>query len=50
MNPDHSFLPGFDFDSWKDKHVAFAIETVPKWIDKVKIQYGKSNPKYACVG
>jgi hypothetical protein len=50
MNPDHSFVSGFDFEAWKDKHVAFAIETVPKWIDEVKLQYGVSSPKYATVG
>jgi hypothetical protein len=49
MGESHSFLPGFDFESWNDKHVAFAVETVPKWIDEAKAQYGTSNLKYACV-
>jgi Dienelactone hydrolase family len=50
MNADHSFASGFDFESWKDKHVAFAVEIVPKWIAEVKTEYGKASTKYACVG
>ena len=43
-------VPGFDFEPWKNKHVAFAIGTVPKWVNDVKAQYGQSQPKYAWVG
>jgi hypothetical protein len=43
-------LPGFDFGAWKDKHMTFALEATPGWIDAVKERYGKANTKYACVG
>lgn len=42
--------PGFDFQSWKAKHKAFADEHVPGWIEKVKDSYGKPGTKYAAVG
>jgi hypothetical protein len=50
MKEDKSFVEGFDFGSWKDKHAAFAAEVVPKWVDEVKLRYGQPNTKYACVG
>lgn len=42
--------PGFDYEAWKKKHMAFADEYVPKWVKGVKEKYGKSDTKYACVG
>jgi hypothetical protein len=42
--------PDFDYEAWKKKHMAFAGENVPKWIQAVKEQYGKPETKYACVG
>jgi hypothetical protein len=50
MKEDHSFEDGFEFETWKNKHMAFAIDSVPKWVSGVKAQYGKSDTKYACVG
>jgi dienelactone hydrolase len=47
---DNKPLPGFDFGAWKDKHMSFALDAVPGWVDAVKEQYGKANTKYACVG
>lgn len=46
---DHS-NPNFDYEAWKKKHMAFAGEHVPGWIEEVKKEYGKPNTKYACVG
>lgn len=46
---DHSD-PNFDYEAWKKKHVAFADEYVPGWVEGVKKEYGKPNTKYACVG
>lgn len=42
--------PDFDYEAWKKKHTAFANEAVPKWVDAVRQQYGKSDTKYAYVG
>ncbi|KAJ5698351.1 hypothetical protein N7462_000356 [Penicillium macrosclerotiorum] len=42
--------PGFDYEAWKQKHMAFADEAVPQWIEEVKHIYGKPSTKYACVG
>lgn len=42
--------PDFDFEAWKDKHMAFAVETVPTWVAEVKSKYGKPDTKFACVG
>ncbi|KUJ08229.1 alpha/beta-hydrolase [Mollisia scopiformis] len=42
--------PGFDYEAWKTKHMAFADRVVPGWIEEVKRHYGKPNTKYACVG
>lgn len=50
MNEDKSLKPDFDFESWKDKHMKFAIDSAPRWVSGVKAKYGKSNTKYACVG
>ncbi|OJJ61882.1 hypothetical protein ASPSYDRAFT_75877 [Aspergillus sydowii CBS 593.65] len=46
---DHS-NPDFDYEAWKQKHMAFADEAVPRWVDEVKRTYGQSSTKYACVG
>lgn len=50
MDEKFSFSPGFEFESWKNMHAAFADEAVPKWVDEVKSKYGKQSTKYACVG
>ncbi|KAJ7509481.1 hypothetical protein B0H11DRAFT_2168805 [Mycena galericulata] len=42
--------PGFDYEAWKNKHMAFAEVAVPKWIDAVKVQFGTPETKYAVVG
>jgi len=42
--------PNFDYEAWKMKHIAFADENVPKWVEQVKQQFGQPNTKYACVG
>ncbi|KAL2846450.1 Alpha/Beta hydrolase protein [Aspergillus pseudoustus] len=43
--------PNFDYGAWKKKkHMEFADEAVPKWIDEVKRKYGQLSTKYACVG
>jgi hypothetical protein len=42
--------PGFDYEAWKAKHITFADEAVPKWVEAVKKEYGKPETKYACVG
>lgn len=42
--------PNFDYEAWKAKHIAFADEAVPKWVEAVKQQHGSSSTKYACVG
>ncbi|KIM99096.1 hypothetical protein OIDMADRAFT_104937 [Oidiodendron maius Zn] len=42
--------PDFDYEAWKRKHMAFANEAVPKWVNEVKEKYGQSGTKYACVG
>lgn len=42
--------PTFDYDAWKLKHMTFADDIVPKWIQAVKENYGKTDTKYACVG
>lgn len=42
--------PDFDYDAWKDKHVAFADVAVPKWVAAVKKEYDSAGRKYACVG
>lgn len=61
---DTTTAPGFDFDAWKDKHAAFAVEAVPRWVDAVVEKYGKVPlsfttsgltgtgmvPKFACTG
>ncbi|RDW57184.1 hypothetical protein BP6252_13832 [Coleophoma cylindrospora] len=50
MSADEKFAEGFDFEAWKAKHIAFAQANVLTWIDEVKVKYGKSVTKYACVG
>lgn len=42
--------PGFDYEAWKAKHMAFSKEAVPKWVKEVKEKYGKAGAKFACVG
>jgi hypothetical protein len=42
--------PGFDYEAWKKKHIAFADGAVPGWVGEVKQQYGKTGTKFACVG
>lgn len=42
--------PNFDYEAWKRKHMNFADEAVPRWIDEVKRAYGQLSTKYACVG
>ncbi|ESK94069.1 dienelactone hydrolase [Moniliophthora roreri MCA 2997] len=42
--------PGFDYEAWKAKHMAFAIEHVPIWMDAVVKEYGREDTKYAVVG
>ncbi|KAI3400387.1 hypothetical protein diail_3404 [Diaporthe ilicicola] len=42
--------PGFDYDAWKQKHQDFAAEAVPRWVDAVKVKYGATETRYACVG
>lgn len=42
--------PGFDYEAWKKKHMAFSDDAVPKWVDEVKAKYGTPNSKFACVG
>ncbi|KUL82782.1 hypothetical protein ZTR_10883 [Talaromyces verruculosus] len=46
---DHS-NPNFDYEAWKKKHMAFADEHIPGWVEEVKKEYGRPNTKYACVG
>ena len=43
--------PNFDYEAWKRKHIAFANEAVPKWVDEVVKDY-KTGPstKLVCVG
>ena len=38
------------FMEWLEKHVAFADEAVPRWVEAVKQEFGKKDTKYACVG
>lgn len=42
--------PNFDYEAWKRKHMAFADQAVPTWVDAVKDEYGSSSTKYVCVG
>ncbi|KAK4953226.1 hypothetical protein LTR10_008932 [Elasticomyces elasticus] len=42
--------PGFDYEAWKAKHMAFSDEAVPRWIAEVQAKYGNVGAKYACVG
>lgn len=42
--------PGFDFGTWREKHVAYAKATVPKWTKAIAERYGKQTTKYCCVG
>jgi len=42
--------PSFNYEAWKQKHMEFADEAVPKWIEEVKSTYGQPSTKYACVG
>ncbi|ORX95663.1 hypothetical protein BCR34DRAFT_628992 [Clohesyomyces aquaticus] len=42
--------PNFDYEAWKRKHMAFADEAVPKWVDAVVRRYRDSQAKFVCVG
>ncbi|KAL0571421.1 hypothetical protein V5O48_010537 [Marasmius crinis-equi] len=42
--------PGFDYEAWKAKHIAFADEHVPIWMEAVAKQFGTEETKYAAVG
>ncbi|KAK7029388.1 hypothetical protein VNI00_014642 [Paramarasmius palmivorus] len=42
--------PGFDYEAWKKKHIAFANEHVPIWMDAVAKEFGSEDTKYAAVG
>jgi hypothetical protein len=42
--------PDFDYEAWKTKHIAFADDAVPKWVEEVKANYGRPDTKYACAG
>ncbi|KAI0445245.1 Alpha/Beta hydrolase protein [Xylaria telfairii] len=42
--------PSFDYEAWKEKHIAFADMAVPIWVKAVSAQYGGPNTKFACVG
>lgn len=42
--------PGFDYEAWKRKHMAFAKEAVPRWNAAVKQKFGNPSTRYACVG
>ncbi|KAK5104893.1 hypothetical protein LTS08_001164 [Lithohypha guttulata] len=42
--------PELSLEAWLPKHVKFANENVPGWVDAVKQKYGKAGTKYACVG
>ncbi|OAP59512.1 hypothetical protein AYL99_06810 [Fonsecaea erecta] len=42
--------PGFDYEAWKKKHIAFADEAVPGWVEAVKAKFGTPTTKFACVG
>lgn len=32
--------PDFNFNAWREKHVTFARENVPKWVEAVKEKFG----------
>ncbi|KAK8129174.1 oxidoreductase [Apiospora kogelbergensis] len=38
----------FDYEAWKQKHMAFADVAVPRWVSAVTARYSQS--KFACVG
>ncbi|KAF2023466.1 NAD(P)-binding protein [Setomelanomma holmii] len=42
--------PDFDYEAWKRKHMAFADDAVPKWVEAVAERYQDSKAKFACVG
>lgn len=42
--------PDFDYEAWKRKHIAFADEAVPKWVDAVAARYSSGQAKFVCVG
>ncbi|GAB1196515.1 hypothetical protein APSETT444_005787 [Aspergillus pseudonomiae] len=39
--------PDFDYEAWKRKHMAFADEAVPRWVDEVKRTYGQPSTREA---
>ncbi|KAI0521556.1 hypothetical protein F5B22DRAFT_634466 [Xylaria bambusicola] len=47
---DRTTDPTFDYEAWKKKHLEFADEAVPRWVQAVAAQYGNSGAKIACVG
>jgi len=43
--------PDFDYEAWKRKHMAFANEATPKWVDEVSRTYRNSEQtRFVCVG
>jgi len=42
--------PGWSYDEWKDKHMKFAVENMPGWIEAVKKKYGSEKTIYTAVG
>jgi dienelactone hydrolase len=46
---DHS-QPDFDYEAWKLKHMTFADEAVPRWVDAVAQRYKSEKAKFVCVG
>lgn len=42
--------PNFDQAAWRNKHVSFAVATVPKWTKTIASKYGTPSTKYCCVG
>lgn len=47
---DHDMDPEFDFQAYIDKHMAFAVDATPKWVEAVKEKFGKPDTKFAVVG
>ncbi|KAI0201395.1 Alpha/Beta hydrolase protein [Astrocystis sublimbata] len=42
--------PDFDYEAWKIKHITFANEATPRWIQAVTHRYKSLGSKFACVG
>jgi hypothetical protein len=43
--------PNFDYEAWKVKHMTFAEEATPRWVEEVTRDH-KQTPetKFVCVG